>query len=718
MADSDSLGQESAYSKSKTESNNKRTTAEVSEEVSKVTLTVQGSVDENNSTLANLLMPAATTGIQVMEPHGVSASVQSEVKRRSVKPYVEEHHSRRDSQTTQTETKTQNPLKGFTSNLPQPAFISPKAPPFRQAVSKATPEQPCGDLLLDFSSTPSFPAETSKASTFSSQQSNAHVPTSPAVDDLMDINFQQSSEEPTIATKAHSPQLLPPATISPAVTMAPTQTTNTSAAGINEAAIAEYLKEISMLNDLMANSPLAGPLGDMIKQRKQELEAKIFSALRTQTISRPSESVAQATAEEETQNDLNIGSGSRPAMHPQGVSTTQPEPDKQKYAETTQPTGTTRSPPKVASPLQKAVTAAPFVPSSSAWDYRSPRKASSSSESESPERSKGGVNDTKTHIIGDHLLPGRHGRNDSTSAARSVHMHDSNVDYLCQTLDSWLTSELGPSISESSINFPSSQYNQPAQPSRSQAAASVLSGMKPPAFEGFSISSTTSRTSTLDREQSHIKAENMPFPGYQETARNRQGPSGDSDTMSIKPVNKTTTVVPSFPISAATQQYAINFSATVPQGQINASADNIPTSAAPRQYAGKVSESASKSRGHTIRTAPYIPISATANQYAVNANPSERTSLEADKSPNIPLSATTLQYAVNAPKSAFKKPLYPETVTPPSASRQHSEESVHTPITLSSPALSQHSTFKEHNDSRKVSGLYASKYADPYEPFR
>ncbi|KAJ9191267.1 hypothetical protein DTO166G4_2556 [Paecilomyces variotii] len=708
IADSDSYAQESAYRKPETESNSK-TTFDVAEDVPKAAFTSH----EKSVNLPEPSISAAKTGNKTMEPLFASEGAQSEVKKMPVKPHVREHHSRHGSQpSTQTETKTQNLLKGFTSNLPQPAFISPKSPPSKKAVLKPTPEEPCGDLLLDFSSAPSLPVETSKASTFSSQQPTSPLPKSPAVDDLMDIDFKQSSQEPTLSTDTLSPQPPAPAITTQPAAMASSQASNISASTINEQAIAEYLKEISMLNDLVANSPLAGALQDMIKQRKQELEAKIFSALRTQAASSPSEAPIKTTGKTETENFLHTGAGAGQEVHQPPLSATKPEFNEQKCSETTQNTPTIRDTPKAESPLQKAVTAEPFVPSSSAWDYRSPRKISTSSESESPGSSGENIRDTKSTIIGDHLLPGRHGTNISNSTARpasaSVQMHDSNVDYLCQTLNEWLTSDLGPSVGNSSTVFASSQHNRPAHQGGTQAGGSVLSSMKPPAFEGFFTSSKAA-------EQSYTKAENKPFSGHQEMGTNDQDLFKDSRIASSRPANKES-AFPNIPMSAATRQYASNASATLIQRQTSTHSSNLPASAAPRKYADNVFETPSKGPGHTTRATPNIPMSAATRQYASSTNPpqSERAPQETTKSPNIPLSAATQQYAVNAPKSAFKKLLYPETVTPPSSVREQSDQSAHTPITLSSPRTGQRNTSTQRNDPRKVSGLMASKYADPY----
>ncbi|KAJ9297912.1 hypothetical protein DTO271G3_4133 [Paecilomyces variotii] len=706
IADSDSYAQESAYGKSETESNSK-TTFDVAGDVSKATFTSP----EKPATLSEPSISAAKTGNKTMEPLFVSEGAQSEVKKMPVKPHVREHHSRHDSQrSTQTETKTQNLLKGFTSNLPQPAFISPKSPPSKKAVLKPTPEEPCGDLLLDFSSAPSLPVESSKASTFSLQQPTSPLPKSPAVDDLMDIDFKQNSQEPTLSTDTLLPQPPAPAIPTQPAAMASSQASNISAPTINEQAIAEYLKEISMLNDLMAKSPLAGALQDMVKQRKQELEAKIFSALRTQATSSPHEAPIKTTGKAETGNILHTGAGAGAGqeVHQPPLSATKPEFNEQERSETTQSTATMRGTPKAESPLQKAVTAEPFVPSSSAWDYRSPRKISISSESESPGSSDENIRDTQSTIIGDHLLPGRHGTNISNSTSRpasaSVQMHDSNVDYLCQTLNEWLTSNLGPSVGNSSTVSASSQYNRPAHQGGSQAGESVLSSTRPPAFEGFFTCPTAA-------EQSYTKAENKPFSG----GTNDQDLFKDSRNASSRPANKES-AFQNIPMSAATRQYASNASATLFQRQTSTHSSNLPASAAPRKYADNIPETPSKGPGHTTRAMPNIPMSAATRQYASSTNQpqSERAPQETTKSPSIPLSAATQQYAVNAPKSAFKKLLYPETVTPPSSVREQSDQSAHTPITLSSPRTGQRNTSTQRNDPRKASGLMASKYADPY----
>ncbi|KAL1849070.1 hypothetical protein Plec18170_007729 [Paecilomyces lecythidis] len=674
VAGSETNAQESTYSRSETES----TAVEVVEEDVSTTASTS---HEKSVTLPKPPVSSERTESKAMGPLFVSAGAQSEVnKKKPVKPYVGEHHSRHDSQSsTQTETKAQNLLKGFTSNLPQPAFISPKSPPPKKAALFPTPEEPCGDLLLDFSSTPSIPLETSKASPFQSQHPTTSLPKSPGVDDLMDIDFKQSSEEPALSTKALSPQPPAPASTAPPATMASDPSPNVpQTSTINQEAIAEYLKEISMLNDLVANSPLAGALQDMIKQRKQELEAKIFSALRTQSTSSPSEVPIKAATKVETEKPLHRGTGQ--AAHQEPLPATKPDSNEQKRSSMNQNT------PKAESPLQKAVTAAPFVPSSSAWDYRSPRKLSASSESESP---------------------GSSGDTAARPASATVMTHDSNVDYLCQTLDEWLTNDLGPSVTNSSTAFTSSQQSRPVHQTQGPAGGSIFSNVKPPTFEGFSSSSTAA-------DKSYAKAENKPFSGHQEMARNGQDPFKDSGITSNKPANQPP-IFPNIPVSAATKQYACNASAALPQPQINTRSSNPTAYTSPGRYAVNISETSSKGL-HTTRTTPNIPMSAAAKQYAINANQHlpERGPQEASKSPNIPLSAATKQYAVNAPKSAFKVSLYPETVTPPSAVREQRDERARTPMTLSSPGTGQQNPSHQRNDPRKASGLMASKYATPY----
>ncbi|GAD95537.1 conserved hypothetical protein [Paecilomyces variotii No. 5] len=677
VAGSETNAQESTYSKSETDSS--KTAVGVTEDA----FSTASTSHEKSTTLPNPSVSAAISECKDMGPLFVSAGAgaQSEVNRKPVKPYVGEHHARHDSQSsTQTETKAQSLLKGFTSNLPQPAFISPKSPPSKKAVSKPTPEEPCGDLLLDFSSTPSLPLEASKASPFLSHHPTTPLPKSPGVDDLMDIDFKQSSEEAALSTKALSPQPPAPTTAAPPATMASVQSSNIpQTSTINQEAIAEYLKEISMLNDLVANSPLAGALQDMIKQRKQELEAKIFSALRTQPASSSSEAPIQAATKVETENPHHRGVGQ--AAHQSPLAAEKPDSNEQKPSSMNQDT------PKAESPLQKAVTAAPFIPSSSAWDYRSPRKLSASSESESP---------------------GSSGESAVRPASTSVMTHDSNVDYLCHTLDEWLTSDLGPSVANSSTGFTSSQQNQSVHQAQRPAGESTFSNMRPPAFEGFS-------TSSIAADKSYTKAENKPFLVHPEMAANGQDPFKDSGITSTKPAIRASEF-PNIPISAATRQYAHNVSAALPQPQINTQAPKATAYTSPRRFAINITEAPSKGLGHATRATPNIPISAAAKQYAINANQHlpERGPHEASKSPNIPLSAATKQYAVNAPKSAFKKPLYPETVTPPSAMREQRDESARTPITLSSPGAGQQNPPHQRNDPRKASGLMASKYATPY----
>lgn len=369
--------------------------------------------------------------------------------------------------------------KGFTSNLPRPEGLIEDSSLEEVQISKTNFDS-SSDLLLDFeSTTPVVPA--SDHLSVASQKGGVLLPSSPALADLMDIDFQQSQE----AAIPSKPSFIRPEqdqgfkeTATTEKTMAVQgSTSRPPKALISNEAIAEYLKELALLNDLLATADTATKA--YIKSRKQQLEAQISQAMTLKWTQNPTPSHIQQV--EETVKETKIL-----------------ETEKRENI----PARKSASP--VDSPLRNAVTAAPFVPSTNAYAYRSPALSISSSSTPTPTLSGVRVPATQTLIIGDHLLPGRRGSNQQTSTVHSPN------------------------------------------------STSVLAGVTPPVFEGFGTTS-------------HIGQSEFTFEMPANVSSSSENIASNSTTQGTsRPPSK----VPNFPMSAAARQYTVNVPSPVSNTQV------------------------------------------------------------------------------------------------------------------------------------------------------
>ncbi|KAL2013861.1 hypothetical protein VTN00DRAFT_1386 [Thermoascus crustaceus] len=482
--------------------------------------------------------------------------------------------------------------KGFTSNLPRPEGLIEDSS-LEEVQASKTKFDCSSDLLLDFEfTTPVVPASDHLSV---ASQKGVQLPSSPALADLMDIDFQQS-QEAALPSKPSSLRPEQDQSFQETPTQEETMAVQDSPlkppkALISNEAIAEYLKELALLNDLLATADTTTKA--YIKWRKQQLETQISQAMMLKSTQDPTpssiqqvEETAKATKSLETEKRENI------------------------------PARKSASP--VDSPLRNAVTAAPFVPSTNAYAYRSPAFSVSSSSTPTPTPSGVRVPATRTLIIGDHLLPGRRGSNQQTSTA-----HSSN-------------------------------------------STSVLAGVTPPVFEGFGTTSQIGQSEFTFEMPANVSSSSENIASDSTT----QGTSRPPSNVLNFPMSAATRQYANVPVSAATPQYAVN-APNLPVSAVTkkyaANVPNIPVSAATKQYAVN---------------ALNIPMSAAARQYAVNVpSPvsniptTQETSKTPTKVPYVPLSAATKQYTVNLLETEFARPPAPSIISP-NVPRQH-EQSAH-----------------------------------------
>ncbi|KAL2002378.1 hypothetical protein VTN02DRAFT_85 [Thermoascus thermophilus] len=399
--------------------------------------------------------------------------------------------------------------KGFTSNLPRPEGHIKESSLEEVQVSK-TKFDSSSDLLLDFDCTTPV-VHASDHLSLASQKGGVQLPSSPALADLMDLDFQQSQEaaiplKPSSIRPEQDQGFKETATTEKTMVVQDS-TSRPPKALISNELIAEYLKELALLNDLLATVDAATKA--YIKSRKQQLETQIY----------------QAMTPKSTQNPI--------PSHIQQVEETVRET---KFLETEKreniPARKSASP--VDSPLRNAVTAAPFVPSTNAYAYRSPSLSISSSSTSTSTLSGARVPASETLIIGDHLLPGRRG---SDPQAPTVHSPDST---------------------------------------------SVLAGVTPPVFEGFGITShngpselTLEMPANVSSSSENIALSSTP-----------QGTSGPSSKVPNFPMTAATRQCANIPVSAATQQHTVNPPSPISKTQV----PYVPLSAVTKQYAMNLPE--------------------------------------------------------------------------------------------------------------------------------
>lgn len=491
-----------------------------------------------------------------------------------------------------TETVKAGPAKDFISNLPRPEGIA-QIPSSEEVQAPKTSLDESSDLLLDFESDTPVVAVSERLSV-SSQKGGVGLPSSPAIRDLMEIDFQQEAIVP-VQPSPSRPEKDPGSQETPTAgkTMTVEDTPSKPKTLISEEAVAGYLRELALLNDFMANPSLPDSMRDYVKQRKQEVETQISRAMMLKSTEDLIPSHAQQVEETvKATKSLEIRSDEDKALSQQKQSTDLKDASKQVSGQPEKILPATKAESPVDSPLWNAVTAAPFVTSSNAYAYWSPAVSISSNSStptpsgfrvpavESPSKSP-----SMTPIIGNHLLPGRGGSYQQPTATRTAS---------CGT-----------------------------------TSTSVLSNTNPPAFEGFGSASQIGQSEFTFEMPMNVS------PFCQNVSSN-PGIQGN---------------VPNFPLTAATtKQYAMNAPNTIFNASTTHETPKTPTKvpyvplfAASRQYAVNVpnpvsNAPTSQEAPETPTNVPYVPLSAATKQYAVNLPESEfvRPSAPSAISPNVP----------------------------------------------------------------------------------
>lgn len=310
-------------------------------------------------------------------------------------------------------------LKGLASNLPQPIQSRKEGMSKEREADKPRVEET--DLLVDFGSSPEDSALTTP---LPSKEQN--LLRSPAFEDLQGIDFSVPAAVDTVSSKSLSPgpSFNPTRNLDfqePVNEKKDSEAADTSHA--EKEPLSKYRREISIIDNLIETTSLSDEFLYKLKDCRKELESKLHQNEQLSTAN-PASSAQEQQQQADNRKQL---------------------------------TSKLQSTPSLESPLKHAVTASPFVPRNPSFTtYRSPTHSVSSDSSSlssppirppifkptppnpSPIIENQEPSDS-SHIIGDHLLPGRRARQDSLPKSGKLPLSeqasDSKYDCPCPTTD-------------------------------------------------------------------------------------------------------------------------------------------------------------------------------------------------------------------------------------------------------------------------------------------
>jgi hypothetical protein len=349
--------------------------------------------------------------------------------------------------------KKQRPVKLFSTNLPQPQISISASSMLRKAEWPKTRLDENNDLLLDFSIPTSVGTD---------QSAQKIIPPSPAVQDLMDIDFSRRSRSPSKSVASvekvpspkgasgpesaseaektlHSPDqesLTAEKILTPQGACLTDAEPQSSPADIS---VVSYLQELALINDTIPS--LTGQVAQEQLNKRREKLIKLISEATEKKVAQnlalmsARKAIAIVSALESFMSSPPEDNSPLREKAERGSSVLRQVLDLDK----TEAVPKTHAPLPKRNRLRQAVLAAPFVPRSS-------------SSTGSPVRLRKKYvpipDDDDDHVIGEHMLPGR-GRASSTVSSGSVirtTITDSNVDHLCRVFSEKLTFEAGPAM--------------------------------------------------------------------------------------------------------------------------------------------------------------------------------------------------------------------------------------------------------------------------------
>jgi hypothetical protein len=309
-------------------------------------------------------------------------------------------------------------VKLFSSNLPRPQISPIVGSSLGSSASQSRIEQP--DILLEF---------------------DPPIPPSPAVRDLMDVEFHQvldTSDRPSTMVEQEQPSTVKheAGLVSDVREIDEIEASSESQSSLT-ADIVDYLEEVGLINDALALSRHNREKLEKLVQRKAKLvelvansRSKIAESS-TELVAHPTHGISAATRDSDVTVGVENPSQSEVADSPIEKPLENIVKSRQMSNE--------QEPSSTESPLRRAVRAAPFVP-------RSCRSSVLSSCIPSPvrdNRKSAFPNDEAT--IGEDGTTGRSrlGSASTTGSVLRTAASDSRVDFLCQELTDKLTFHIG-----------------------------------------------------------------------------------------------------------------------------------------------------------------------------------------------------------------------------------------------------------------------------------